>query len=98
MKRARCKRSAWFARNGFVRSTITWTTPSCGAPQSKGSLKRCRKGQSGERHYTRVLREDWSGAMVSVGSEGRRRRKQANLAAESGRGLLFCSVLPILLL
>src|SRR5947209_3581487 len=71
MKRARCKRSAWFARNGFVRSTITWTTPSCGAPQLNGSLKRWPNVKSRETHYTRVLREDWSGAMVSVGSDGR---------------------------
>src|SRR5438552_7327455 len=66
--------------------------------QLNGSLKRWPNVKSRETHYTRVLREDWSGAMVSVGSDGRDRAKKSNRAAKAGRGLLFSSVLPLLLL
>src|SRR5207302_10402348 len=81
--------------------------PSCSNSSAKqtrrqswlnGSLKRWPNVKSRETHYTRVLREDWSGAMVSVGSDGRDRAKKSNRAAKAGRGLLFSSVLPLLLL
>src|SRR5438552_14169867 len=54
--------------------------------QLNGSLKRWPNVKSRETHYTRVLREDWSGAMVSVGSDGRDRAKKSNRAAKAGRG------------